>query len=112
MNEGPNPELFTGPLYAAIISLIAGFVRFVISAKAHSIIGLFRGLIVAVFVGWNMHYLTQHYGIKPDLQAVLVSGSAFVADFVLIGFLKMAEDFSKEPKQYIKDWFARGTKKS
>lgn len=108
MHEGSSgPDPFTGPLLAALISLMAGFTRFVFSAQPHSLLGLFRGLLIAVFVGWNVYHFAIYSAIPPDLRIVLVSAAAFIADFMLMGIIKVAEEFSKDPVKWLRGWVLR-----
>lgn len=89
-------------LFITAVSVVAGCVRFIASADIHSLVGFVRGLTAAIFVGLNAYHLCRYVDLQPNLEIVVVSVSAFVADYILVAILKVVEYYSRDPVRLVK----------
>ena len=89
------------------LSLLSGIARFIASVDSWTLIGFFRGLCAAVFVGFNAHQLAEYYDLNGSLHITIVSVSAFIADYILVVLLKLSDEISQKPLKLLMEFLRR-----
>lgn len=87
----------------AVYALLAAGISYYLAHEDHSLSGLMRSLLAAILAGptTGVYLASEAYGDSKVFVAVVIIG--IFADALMTGLLKIAERFSKNPEQTIKD---------
>lgn len=89
-----------------MISLMAGFARFIFSDKK-SVLSLCRGIFIAGFVGMMTGYGLQDVEFSEGTKGLVIGVASFCADEVLMIILKFAAHVKKDPVKYVREYLRK-----
>lgn len=80
------------------IGTMATISRSILSEDRRTLAGFFRGLVLALFVGFIVGSLIQDYNFSPSTQGGIVGVCAFVADDLLLIVLSVTTKLRNNPR--------------
>lgn len=90
------------------IALLAIGIRLLFTVARITPFGIFRSIIVSLFVGWlAANYLFGIPEISDGTKAVVIAFAAILAEDIVVGVFKLGGKFREDPESFLR-YFRKG----